>query len=511
MITFLVDYATPSAYESTRDKALLGLSANCRRPVRFHGRVDRHIFLLRLALRTLGEVIWSSDTWVQDGAIMDPVITVHDDRIFFEAFSADQSAYGMVIIDPSIFEPEGEIRCGTTNVDFTAWLWAALGELRTNRETWLRIEPEGFEVKTGGAGGRYEQKVELPAEWVRGFLQLQGAMAMAGTRITARPVDLLAALRYLRYTKARVSPRALRYEFLPGEVARLVLEPWEHIVELKGSEHNYAARHVIRTWGRRRLSLIEPLLPFADEVEIYLKGRALPSFYAVKMKDITLVLGLTGWSQSRWTDTAGFDMLAGCGEIESESLSQSLEFLQKSQKATVQEIAAMLKSDMEKATRALTRLCRQGRVTYDVQQRVYRHRELFETPPDEDALFPPDPRKEKALEFMSLGKVEVKNCVPRETKKMKRLKTPQGKVEREVVYHDWHISGHVAEEESVEIVLDDAGRIIFGTCGCPFFRENLLNRGPCEHMFSLFACSSDRRKDLPTSRDLPSADGGPQS
>jgi hypothetical protein len=115
-----------------------------------------------------------------------------------------------------MFSTDGLVSRGTTNIDFTAWLWGALNELRSSRETWLRIGAEGFEVKTQGAGGRFEQKVELPDHWGRGFLQVTGAMAMPGTRVTVRPADLLAAIRFLRYTKAKLSPRALRYEFTPG-------------------------------------------------------------------------------------------------------------------------------------------------------------------------------------------------------------------------------------------------------------------------------------------------------
>ena len=230
---FALDYASPSVFESDRERALLGMSANARRPVRFHGQVTRNIPLFRFTLRALGEAIWSNDTWVTQGELMswilDPVITVHPDRIFFEAFSQDQSVYAMVIANPEMFATEGEIVTGTTNVDFTAWLWGALNELRSSRETWLRVGAQGFEVKTKGAGGRFEQKVDLPDNWVRGFLQVSGAMAMPGTRITVKPADLLAAIRFLRYTKAKVSPRALRYEFTPGEDAQIVLEPWEHV------------------------------------------------------------------------------------------------------------------------------------------------------------------------------------------------------------------------------------------------------------------------------------------
>ena len=37
----LVDYASPSVFESTRDDAALALATNLRRPVRFHGVVRR--------------------------------------------------------------------------------------------------------------------------------------------------------------------------------------------------------------------------------------------------------------------------------------------------------------------------------------------------------------------------------------------------------------------------------------------------------------------------------------
>ena len=79
----LVDYASPSVFESTRDSNLVGIAANARRPVRFHGTVVEHSFLLRIALRALGEAIWSDDTWIAQSDLLDPVITVHPDRIFF--------------------------------------------------------------------------------------------------------------------------------------------------------------------------------------------------------------------------------------------------------------------------------------------------------------------------------------------------------------------------------------------------------------------------------------------
>ena len=114
------------------------------------------------------------------------------DRIFFEAFSQDQSAYVALIVDPAVFEPMGEVVTGTTNIDFTAWLWGALGEMRTSRSHDLPHRPRrASRCAPSGAGGRFEKKVELPETWVRGFLQVQAAMAMPGTRLAVKPIDLL--------------------------------------------------------------------------------------------------------------------------------------------------------------------------------------------------------------------------------------------------------------------------------------------------------------------------------
>ncbi len=497
-----IDYASPSVLDSSRDHAMLGISANARRPVRFRGRATRNLPLLRFTLRALGEAIWSNDIWETQGDLMswilDPVITVHPDRLFFEAFSQDQSVYAMVVLNPDMFATEGEVVTGTTNVDFTSWLWGALNELRSSRETWLRIGSEGFELKTKGAGGRFEQKVELPDHWVRGFLQVTSAMAMPGTRLILRPADLLAAIRFLRYTKAKVSPRALRYEFTPGEDARLVLEPWEQVVKLRGAEHNYTEPRVIRTWGRRRLNLIEPLLPFATSVEVYLKGRGLPSFYVVKLPDMAFVLGLSGWSSQSWTDSGSFDLLSDTASAGSELIAPVHQVLAHCFHAQPREIAASLGQPPEKIWRACERLCRQGRAIFDVESRGFRHRELFEQPVDEAKMFPPDERVERANALLTNNAVPFARCEPQETRKTKKLKTPDGPVTREIVYRDWRVTGNVGPEKT-EVVVGDAGRIIFGTCSCTFFQENLLGKGPCEHMIALFKASADGRKDLPTS------------
>lgn len=510
MFPVLIDYATPSVFESDRERQLLGLAANARRPVRFRARVVREVLPFRLMLQTLGELVWSDDSWLSNEEhqfrVLDPVVTVHPDRVFFEAFSQDQSAYGLVIADRALFETEGEVRTGTTNIDFTGWLWAALGEMRSSRQTELNIDAAGVEVKTTGAGGRFEAKVDLPDSWVRGFLQLQGAMALPGTRVHCRPVDILAPIRFLRYTKANVAPRALRYEFPPDEPVRVVVEPFEEMFVLKASEHAYDELRTVRTWGRRRLKLIEPLLPYADSATVYLKGRALPSFYAVKIGSLTFVLGLTGWTAQRFTDSGSFDLLVDDDSaVDENTATRAHEQLRSAVHTSVRAMAEALEVEPREASRLCAVLCRRGLAIYDVESRSYRHRELFEEPIDESVLYPPDPRREAAQRLLAAAAVDITSCEVRETKKVKKLKTEGGKTRREVIYRDWHVVGNTAAIDGLdaahcEVVVGDLGRIVFGTCSCPFFQENLLNRGPCEHMLALFQKSEELRTDRPSSR-----------
>ncbi|MFZ2957445.1 MAG: hypothetical protein WA705_11190 [Candidatus Ozemobacteraceae bacterium] len=501
MIPIFFDYATPSVMESDRERALIGFSADRGRPVRFHGRIQRDHFLLRIALRAMGDVIWSDEIWDSDGVFLDPVVTVHPDRLFFEAFSRDQSVYALLIVDPTMFVPEGPVVTGTTNIDFTAWLSAALAEIRTFRETWFRIGSEGFEIKTGGAGGRFERKVDLPHAWVRGFLHLQAAMSLPGTRLSVRPVDLLAALRFLRYTKAKVSPRALRFEFNPGLPAQLILEPWEKMIPLKGTEHDFDKPRSIRVWGRRRLRLIEPLLPFADRVDVYLKGRALPSFYAVKMGSLTFILGTTGWSRNSWCDTDGFGTRLRSEPVDSRMLSAVLQKFQNSFAFSPKTLAREMEVPSERLDPVLFALCRQGRIIYDLERREYRYRELFDKPIDDAKLFPPSPRLDRAAQLVQNGNVEVLRTERQETRKIRTLKTPEGPILREVIYRDWHVVGRVDKVHTTEIVVQDNVRIIYGKCSCEFFQEHLFSKGPCAEMLALLEVSEPFRSDLPVSTD----------
>ncbi len=499
MIPIALTYASPSVLESTRDRALVGLAADAHRPVRLVARVKSPL-AFRFVLQTLGSLIWSDDTWISDDELraftLDPVVTVHPDRVMLEAFSQDGSVYGLVVVDRDELEPEGEVRCGTTNVDFTAWLYGALAEMRSSRTTTFRVEASGVEIRTHAAGGRFEQKVELPERWVRGFLDVSAAMAFPGTRLVAKPVDVLAAIRFLEQNKAKISPRALRYELHPDRDAELVVEPFEKRFTLVGATHGYIEPRIVRTWGRRRLRLIEPLLPYAERVEIYLKGRAMPSFYAVRLPGYTFVLGLSGWTASAHTSGSGF---AAPPPVREDAVDVALGALRARFAIGVDELATSTALDRSTAAAALDRLVRRGRAIFDLRDRNYRFRELFSEAIDEGALYPPDPREDRVERWLREGRVQVSSVVARETRKTRTFRHDGERITREVIHRDWVSTGDVDDQRAVEVVVSEEGRVLFGRCGCEQFTQLALSKGPCAHLLALDRASAAQRRDLPTS------------
>jgi len=203
---------------STLGTLSLDFAANLRRrPVAFIGRV-REPFQFRQPLQAFHQTLTSNLRFVSEAEwrqALDPVITVHHDQLFFEAFSTDQSCYARLCAPLSAFEREGEVRYGTTNIDFTLGLRSALESLRSSRRTVLRVGASGFGVTTGVGSAvldHFERKVDVPDEWVKGFLQVQGALALRAFTFEVRPVDLFSAITHFRENKPPSLPHGIRYE-----------------------------------------------------------------------------------------------------------------------------------------------------------------------------------------------------------------------------------------------------------------------------------------------------------
>jgi predicted nucleic acid-binding Zn finger protein len=462
---------------ATAQGAAFDLAANLRRSlVAFQGRVKEPL-LFRQLMIALHQCIVSDLRWGDEDMwyrMLDPVITVHHDQIFFEAFSNDQSSYARLSAPLSAFEPEGAISYGTTNIDFTWELRAAMQKLRSSRRTDFRVGAGGFGVTTQvGAATKthFERKVDLPESWLKGFLQVQSALVMHPYFFEARPVDLLTVLAYTQDHKPPTPPHGLRYEFRPDEPISVVLEPWEQRFSLRGTRYSGYER-VVRLWGRRRLELLQGVLPYADRVQVGVLGRGLPHFYTCSCGPYQFTLVLSGWTKNDWSRDSAFDLLAQRSIPDASRVARVYAYLREHLAAPQADIAANMGWPGQEVEAALFSLCRGGRVMFDPTTRQYRLRELFAEPIDADTLFAPDPRIAIAQKLYEDGRVTLRHITlpaPEETRRRETRAT--------ATVND-------AEAYEVTVSVDDTGRVRFGRCTCPFFADNLMSRGPCEHILA---------------------------
>lgn len=411
----------------------------------------------------------SLQTEEQKDTVLDPVLTVDPDQVSLEVFSKDESAYARLAFDNSLFDGR-EAAHGSTFLDVPGELMAKVDRLRT----YVPLSLEAH-VALPAKETRAPRNVEVPHAWLRGFLQVQSAATLPANTCTLAPIDLYNLLFALRTRKAKKAPRALRFELVPGAPPRMVVEPWELVLECHASVYRGSAPAVVRTFGRQRLTALARLLPHAQSVQVQLLGPGLPVFWVVDMGPATLTLALTGWTESGWSSAAAFDVLMP--RAVPEGLAEKLRQRLRSEGPLSFETLVASAGAPKDAVRAALQLeCLRGRILYDVAKGTYRPRELMPKPVDEAAIRFGNEREARAHRLLGdggpgAGEVKVTKV-------------------HEVVGEGTRIHGEVVDREAVRsffpaFTLDLEGRVKEATCGCPHFRRSGLREGPCEHMMAL--------------------------
>ncbi|MGF1728515.1 hypothetical protein [Photobacterium kasasachensis] len=404
------------------------------------------------------------DAWY----VLDPVITVHPDQVFFECFSEDESSYGKLSCQYDVFENISEQAYGTTNIDYSAGLYNEFQKIRDYRTTFLKIDPEGFNVQTSGHEVFDEKKIDLPESWVRGFLQVSSAMTLPMVKLRLQPMDIHNLCLHLKCNKERVGPRSMRFELIPGQPIRVVMEPWNEIIRFDRSIYQGETERSIRVWGRRRLLILERLLPIANSFDVFLMGDGLPSFYTANMDTMSFTLGLSGWSANDWSQAGNFDLLAPRESVDQSTCQQVLSALEENHYESALSLSTRLSLDISTVKSALALYSQSGQVLYDMELDVYRLRHLYNEPISIDDIRFDNEREKKAANFVQADLVSVNNV---ETNK-----------------NGTQMSGEIIDnghEHQVILSIDQDQRLIAGECQCHFWHQNKLRQGPCEHMLAL--------------------------
>ncbi|MCP3166157.1 SWIM zinc finger family protein [Myxococcus qinghaiensis] len=466
--------------------------------LRYRGK-DRTAYLAYLMSKgkRASAQIWEAQKAFLDNAldgeekqdeVLDPVLTVDPDSVSLEVFSRDESAYARLSFDNSLFEGR-EAAHGSTFLDVPANLATRMDRLRT----YLPVSLEAH-VALPAKTAREPRNVDVPHAWLRGFLQVQSAATLPASSCVLAPIDLYNLLFALRTRKAKKAPRALRFELVPGAAPRLVLEPWELVLECHGGTYNGTAPAVVRTFGRQRLVALARLLPHAKSVRLQLMGPGLPVFWVIDMGAATLTLGLTGWTESGWSSAAAFDVLMPRAVPDglAEKLRDKLRADGPQPFDTL--VAAAGSASKEHVRAALQLECLRGRILFDVAKGQYRPRELMAKPVDESVIRFGSEREARAHRLLGDGGPGAGEV------KLTKV--------HDIVGEGTRIHGEVVDREAVRsffpsFTLDLEGRVKDASCGCPHFRRSGMREGPCEHQLALRLAYARRRAEEEALRKTP--------
>jgi hypothetical protein len=404
------------------------------------------------------------DAWY----VLDPVITVHPDEVFFECFSQDESSYGRLGTSFDIYKQVHEFACGTTNVDYSQELYGQFQKIRSYKATAFEIDPSGFEVNTQNEESYKEVKIDLPDSWVRGFLQVSSAMSLPTLSFQLHPMDLHNFCFVLRRHRETRGPRSMRYVLRPGQPVKVVFEPWDLEVVCRRSVYEGSEDAEIRVWGRRRLHVLERLIPVAKSFTVHLLGTGLPSFYVADLNGMSFTLGLSGWTANDWSTAGNFDLMAPRAAVDDLTKRRVFEGLKENWREDAAALSRRLDIDRKLVLGALSAYTQAGRAIYDLNKGVYRVRELSREPLPMERLRFSSEREEKASKWVEAGAVTSKAQA-----------ATAGTTRLNGTVHD----GRRSYEAS--LVVDGDQRLLEASCDCNFFKQNKLYKGPCEHILAV--------------------------
>ncbi|MCP4137444.1 MAG: SWIM zinc finger family protein [bacterium] len=429
--------------------------------------------------------------------VLDPIISLFPDKLLMEVFSKDEGIYAALGIDLSAVKIDGELTYGTTNIDYSQELFDGIQQMRSYRETLFSIIDDSVQLETATAPGEkssvIEKKVKVPYTWLRGFLQIQSAGILVQNKFKLAPIDLYNLLRHLRLNKdQKKKGRAIRIELVPGEYPRLVLEPWELVLNTTADIYRGSKAEIFKLWGRRRLKLLERLLPYASDITVHLLGSGLPSFFVVTAGSISMTLALTGFTSADWAQSTTLDLLLPRNKDSIPEFEPVLNYLAEKRFASSAAIAKDLNIKEAKVLEALQMGCQQGKLLFDLES--FRYRPLTDAPIDEDKLTFRNQNERSAYDLLA-----QKEAVSLD-------------MENHIFGVGVELTGTVkVASEKMEygpkMTIDDEGRVRKASCTCSFFRKHQLKQGPCPHMIALRILqvrleaerkSEDHRKTLTT-------------
>lgn len=396
--------------------------------------------------------------------VLEPVVTVSPDELSLEVFSRDESSYARLSLPSAVFENR-EAAHGTATLNVDEAFIARFERMRS----W---QPVGLEVTNRGEPTAAQTK-QVPWAWLRNFVQVQSAATLPGAVAELAPIDLYNLLFVLRTRAAKKPPRGLRFELVPGAQPRIVIEPFDIVLECHGAPYAGKTPRVVRIFGRQRLLSLGRALPHVKGIKVHLLGAGLPVFWTLDFGADrgALTVGYTGWTDSGWSSASAFDALMPPASAEALSEKAHGTLLTRGP-TSFDDLVKALNAPAKDVRAALQLECLKGRVLFDLVKGVYRPRQLLDAPIDVSLIRYGGEREKLAHRLLDgAGTVKL-------------TKT------HDLGSEGTELTGEVEDLEARRtftpgFTLDPEGRVRGASCTCLHFKRSGTREGPCEHLLAL--------------------------
>jgi len=359
----------------------------------------------------------------------DPVVTSGGGMLRFEGFSACASAHARVDLAPGSYDAD-VLRSGTTNVDFSPPMRAALASVRDSERVRLDVGADRITLEREGAS-IVERKVKLPVRWLKSFVEVQAYQARMTPRFTLVGTEVLRFLRSL--PRAKTSRHSI-FIVPAGRGVRMSVT---------------ACKGALATSGVERLRVLEDIAPFAKSLTAYgdVDGQASAFEVDFGAMRYTLTLSETVW---RGFSGEGQALLGLARGVDKGLVAKARAALKWQSELRARDLGATLGASEEDATRGLATLGTRGLVGFDLAKGAYFHREM--------------PFDLEQVEALQPRLIAAKKLVA------------EGGVERKGGDETWVRGSDVVHRVRLE---DGEAR-----CTCPWFAKHGATRGPCKHVLA---------------------------
>ncbi|KFF08060.1 SWIM zinc finger family protein [Chryseobacterium luteum] len=438
--TLIYNYQRPSSLikKSASEELFLSkyseIQKNTDAPCFFWGEVSQP-FILARGLITLSNIVKSSFNLspFQMALLKDPIVTAGNSRLRFEGFSHCAGVYARLDVLPDGLHGEF-LENGTTNVDFNQPMITALGSIRLNEKIMLSVGEK--EVGLHKEEGKVvERKVPLPVKWIKGLSTVQ--------------IYLSESEKLHCFNK--VQTQQLFRGIPKGPVKS------DYYLIIRGNKPMFSpvkSADAVCIGGLHRLRLLEPLLPYIDQMQVFPHADMQSTTWQLYMGNIRFSFSL---SRETWRGFSGegavLDSLID--DISDEWIDALDKYAYANQSFNPSAFALDENIHLKKTNNLTGRLAAMGLLGYDLDDNGFFYRRL---PFKLNRIIGLNPRMKNAEKLIAEGKVEILNKTTART---------EARVEGTGVHH-------------TVIIESDKER-----CTCEWFSKYQGERGPCKHVLAV--------------------------